>query len=151
MSNTRVITALVAFIATFIFSAGLVRIIFPAPAVEYNYIRQERVGVYSQDIEEFIRQDELNGNSRDYASDYPDSVLNYWKMSSSMDASQFPQDFQNAWRIHMRAWGDYAEFLQARKAGRSGSYCQERRLNAEINRSWEDVLRVGRSYGANVY
>jgi hypothetical protein len=155
MSNTRTITALVAFIATFIFSAGLVRIIFPAPAVQYVYTEKPRLFERSSnDIESFLLQDISNGELRQdnrYTDDYAGEVMEYWKASSSMDASRFPQDFQNAWRVHMQAWGDYANYLQDKKASKSNYSCGlEKRYNAEINRTWEEVLRIGRNYGAYV-
>ncbi len=154
MSNTRIITALVAFIATFIFSVGLVRIIFPAPVVKYVYTETPRPFEQSTDIESFLLRDISNGDARiDYkdTDDYTQAVTDYWKASSSMDASGFPQDFQNAWRLHMQAWGDYAEHLQDRKASKS-SYSRgiEKRYNAEINRTWDDVLRIGRNYGSTL-
>jgi hypothetical protein len=159
MSNTRIITALVAFVATFIFSAGLVRIIFPAPVVKYVYTeryteRPRAVERSSNDIESFLLRDISNGETRlDYThtDDYADAVMKYWKTSSSMDASAFPQDFQSAWSKHMQAWGDYANYLQDRKASKnSSSNGGDKRYNAEINRTWEEVLRIGRTYGSNV-
>ena len=155
MSNTRIITALVAFVATFIFSAGLVRIIFPAPVTKY--VNVERTRTYqrsSNEIEQFLLRDISNGELRNdyrYADDYALEVMTYWEASSSMDASRFPQDFQNAWREHMQAWGDYAKYLQEKKASQRNYSCGlEKRYNAEINRTWEEVLRIGRTYGSNV-
>ncbi len=155
MSNTRTITALVAFIATFIFSAGLVRIIFPAPVVKYVYTERPRMVERStNEIEQFLLRDINNGESRNdyrYADDYAGEVMAYWQASSSMDASRFPQDFQNAWREHMQAWGDYAQYLQDKKAAkRNFSGKLDKAHNAEINRTWEEVLRIGRTYGAYV-
>lgn len=155
MSNTRIITALAAFVAAFIFSAGLVRIILPAPVVSYVYTEGPRVGAYASSIEEFVSRDEMNGTTRlDYRNSeaYAQAVMNYWKTSSSMDASRFPQDFQNAWRTHMQAWKSYADYLEVKQNSKSSYSCGlEKQYNAEINRTWEEVLRIGRSYGAKVY
>ena len=155
MSNTRIITALVAFVATFIFSAGLVRLIFPAPVVKYVSTEQSRTFERgSNEIERFLLADIRNGESRNdyrYTDSYADEVTEYWQASSSMDASGFPQDFQNAWNLHMQAWGDYARYLQDKKSSKSNYSCGlEKRYNSEINRTWEDVLRIGRNYGAYV-
>ena len=155
MSNTRIITALVAFAATFIFSAGLVRIIFPAPVTNYVYTERPRTFERSSnDIESFLLRDINNGGARldyKYTDDYADAVMTYWEASSSMDASAFPQDFQDAWREHMQAWGDYAKYLQDKKAAQRNYSCGlEKRYNAEINRTWEEVLSIGRTYGAYV-
>ncbi len=174
MSNTRFITAIVAFVATFIFSAGLVRIIFPAPAVLYVFTSQPQqyTKCKARSIEYFIRQDNLNGDasnqilknsdfeynpSNAYFSEYADSVADYVKTSANMDVSRFPQDFQNAWREHMKAWNNYSEFLSDMKspsARRNLNIADFRtagnRYDAEISRTYYEVLRVGRNYGADV-
>ena len=153
MSNTRIITALVAFVATFIFSAGLVRIIFPAPVVKYVYTEQSPRRSATE-IETFLLRDIRNGEMREvdrYNENQANAVMDYWKASSSMDASGFPQDFQNAWRVHMNAWGNYAEYLQTKNRSSNGYSCGlEKRYNAEINRTWEEVLRIGRNYGSTL-
>ncbi len=162
MSNTRFITAIVAFVATFIFSAGLVRIIFPAPAVQYVFTsRPQYRDRSSNEIESFLLRDIRNGESRMdrisslremdkelYSAEFADTVMDYSITSSNMDASRFPQDFQNAWREHMKAWRNYAEFLKENDP--TLSKCAERRCNAEINRTWVEVIRISRNYGANV-
>lgn len=153
MSNTRIITALIAFVATFIFSAGLVRIIFPAPVVKYVYTEQTTRRSVSE-IEAFLLRDIRNGELREvdrYSANHANAVMDYWKTSSSMDASDFPQDFQNAWNVHMRAWGNYAEYLQTKEESPNSYSCGlEKRYNADINRTWEDVLRVARNYGSTL-
>ncbi|MEP6902230.1 MAG: hypothetical protein ABJA66_10800 [Actinomycetota bacterium] len=171
MSNTRNITATVAFIATFIFSAGLIRIIFPAPAVQYVYVdKPQYTGCKARAIESFIRQDNINGeihsskitglqnlDSQSYISANADATLEYYNSSSSMDVSQFPQDFQNAWREHMKAWRDYSDFLNQMKNSSARKNLSgddfglaEQRFNSEINRTFNEVLRIGRNYGADV-
>jgi len=155
MSNTRTVTAVVAFVVAFIFSAGLVRIIFPTPVVEYTYTyRPAYVNRSSNELERFLLRDINNGDVRNdyrYSGDYASAVKNYWEASSNMDASRFPQDFQDAWREHMQAWGNYAEFLEAKKSARNNSMCNlDRRYVADINSTWQKVLRIGRTYGAYV-
>lgn len=153
MSNTRIFTALIAFVATFIFSAGLVRIIFPAPVVKYVYMEQSPRRSASE-IESFLLRDVRNGELREvdrYSENHANAVMDYWKTSSSMDAAAFPQDFQNAWRLHMNAWGNYAEYLQNKKESNNGYSCSlEKRYNEDINRTWEDVLRIARNYGSTL-
>jgi hypothetical protein len=155
MSNTRTITALVAFVATFIFSAGLVRIIFPAPVVKYVYTERPREFQRNyNEIETFLLRDINNGESRmdyKYTDDYAGAVMDYWRTSSSMDASRFPQDFQDSWRAHMQAWRNYAEYLAEVKKSSARRDCREgSRLIGEINRTWEEVKSTGRTYGAYV-
>ena len=153
MSNTRIITALIAFVATFIFSAGLVRIIFPAPVVKYVYTEMSPQRS-ANDIESFLRRDIRNGELREvdrYSDNHANAVMDYWQTSSNMDAAGFPQDFQDAWNLHMQAWGNYAEYLQAKnESGESFSCSLEKRYNADINNTWEEVLRVGRKYGSTL-
>jgi hypothetical protein len=153
MKNTRIITAIVAFAVTFIFSAGLVRIILPAPVVRYVTIDRPRViERNSNEIEAFLLRDINNGSARmdyKYTDNYGEAVMDYWKASSSMDASRFPQDFQNEWREHMQAWRNYADYLEARPVTRRDNN-EGKRLIGEINRTWEDVKSVGRTYGAYV-
>jgi hypothetical protein len=155
MKNSRVIISIIAFVAAFIFSAGLVRIIFPAPVVKYVYTQGPRVYERNtNEIESFLLRDIRNGESRvDYKYDdnYSEAVMDYWKASSSMDASRFPQDFQDAWREHMQAWRNYGEHLKAKKEAKNSTRCNpEKRYIGEINRTWEEVKSIGRTYGAYV-
>ncbi len=155
MKNTRIITALVAFAVTFIFSAGLVRILFPAPvALKTNcFDRNVRlVERNTNEIEAFLRRDIRNGDTRmdyKYTDNYAGAVMDYWKTSSSMDASRFPQDFQDSWREHMQAWRNYADYLAEKPATRRDRK-EGKMLNDEINRTWEEVKGIGRTYGAYV-
>jgi hypothetical protein len=173
MSNTKFITAIVAFVATFIFSAGLVRIIFPAPVVQYVYVtRPQYVEGDTNAIENFIRQDNFNGDvsnrigqksgfelnpSNLYFGEYADSVADYVKISANMNVSQFPTNFQNAWREHQNAWRNYAEFLADMKTspGRKNISLAEfngadKRYGVEISQTYKEVIRIGRSYGADI-
>jgi hypothetical protein len=171
MKNTRTVTTIVAFIATFIFSAGLTRIIFPAPVVQYVYIdRPQYIEQSSNEIELFLLQDISNGESRmdrtsslrdmndeEYFAVFADSVMEYSDTSMSMNADNFPQDFQAAWHFHMKAWRNYAEFLAIQENAPAGKRMKkadfqkgESSLNAEINRTWFEVLRISRNYGADV-
>jgi len=174
MKNTRVVIAVVSFVVTFIFSAGLVRIIFPAPAVEYTFVnRPEYSSRDASEIEYFVAQDNRNG---DYSqrilqksnfeilptganfNEYADAVDDYVNISANMDVSRFPADFQDAWFEHQNAWRNYSNFLndvKVSKNTKNATYtefrCSDGRYNAEINRSYSKLMQIGRSYGANVY
>jgi len=153
MKNTKVIIAVIAFAVTFIFSAGLVRIIFPAPAVKYVYVERPRpIERNSNEIEAFLLRDINNGTARmdyKYTDNYGEAVMDYWKMSSSMDARGFPRDFQNKWGDHMQAWRNYADYLEERSSARRDNK-EGVRLIGEINRTWEEVKSTGRTYGSNL-
>jgi hypothetical protein len=169
MKNVKTILGFIAFVSTFIFSAGLVQLLFPSPDVSLTPKSQYKTTLAS-DIESFIRQDIRHGQKRDkrfyqrsggenylYSADYADAVMEYWKTSSGMNARQFPQDFQTAWRLHMNAWGDYAKFLAKhknssdRKRMTEEFWQMEKSYTTEINQTWEELLQIGRSYGADVW
>ena len=170
MKNTRTITTIVAFIAAFIFSAGLTRIILPAPVVQFVYIdRPQYIERDTNEIESFLLQDITNGESRmdetaslrdmdeEYLAEFADSVMEYSDASSSMNADNFPKDFQAAWHFHMKAWRNYADFLAIQANAPAGKRMKdadfqkgESSLNKEINRTWFEVLRIGRTHGAYI-
>jgi predicted N-acyltransferase len=82
----------------------------------------------------------------------------YADKSGSMEADGLPQDFQIAWREHMKAWRDYADFLNEMKNSSARKMLSEEKLDAletkhsaEITNTWQEVLRIGRNYGAEVY
>jgi hypothetical protein len=167
MTNTRIITALIAFVATFIFSAGLVRIIFGTPEVQPAYYSRTRCkSAQAREIEKFVWQDVRNGEirmdkisrkggsnpSNVYFDDFARAVSEYAETSGRMDDANLPQDLQEAWREHMAAWGDFAVFLnETRPSSPEEFRGAEIGYNTEINRTWTNVLRISRSYGANVY
>jgi hypothetical protein len=126
-------------------------------------------------IEVLIKQDVNNGRERgkklyrldrDFRPpfesaafpDYADAVTEYVDASSSMYSADLPRDFQAAWDKHMKAWRDYSDFLNEKKdspqrqeVGNETLSFLENQYSADINSTWYEVLRVGRSYGANVY
>lgn len=173
MRNTRIITAIIAFVVTFVFSAGLVRILFGAPEVQtvYRY-KPQCADRYASDIESFIWQDIRNGEtqmerisvksgfelkpSNEFFTQYADAVSEYVNKSSSMDDSQLPENLRTAWRKHMEAWQNYSDFLtevkNSRKTLSDDEFrISEKRLDYEISQTWHEVIRLGRSYGADVY
>lgn len=173
MKNTKAIVGIVAFAAAFIFGTGLVRIFFPQPVTprapyrqDFNFRPPVRTALAAE-IEDFIAMDERNGTERDSRTDarsltssgtvseqHAESVMRYWQKSSAMDDSGFPRDFRKAWREHMQAWNDYADFIDENAGKRVNPAefgAEERRLNAEISRTWYYLLRIGRTYGAEVW
>ena len=133
-------------------------------------------GNYTADkVALFVQQDIRYGNERDrklyrldkdfrppftnssFAS-YAEAVSKYADQSGSMEADELPQDFQIAWRAHMKAWRDYVNFFNEMKNSSTRKMVSEKHLDeletkhsAEINNTWQEVLRIGRSYGAEVY
>ena len=125
-------------------------------------------------ISAFINQDKRNGIESDRtayemsaegvspftSSSFPayvSSVEQYVDASSSMKTRRLPNDFQLAWREHMKAWSDYSDFLnRIKKPSVRAAWSEEdftyadASYNREISRTWYEVLRIGRNYGADV-
>jgi hypothetical protein len=145
------VISIVAFTVTFGFSVGLIGLLFGFPQAN---------------IERLINQDINNGEFRNFEirqvdsynkltiSEYTESINNYVDKSESMDDSDLPADFQAAWRSHMKAWRDYSNFLNemresSYKMNDSEFKKHESEFNLQINRTWYQTLRIGRSYGAS--
>lgn len=174
--RSKHIAALITFSATFAFSA-FIALIFAAPKIaDVPPVRDYQFKSYSGNscrkntghkIKEFLTRDKLNGSNREsvslsYDEEYisreslavfSEGVTEYVAQSSSMDDSRFPSDFQRAWREHMSAWNDLAEFLEDSK-NESISYDEfYPRLydyNDRISSTWQTTLRIGREYGADL-
>lgn len=174
MKNTKTVLGIVAFIATFVLSAGLVQILFPSQLVPTIFERPQYRSATALEIESFLLKDIRNGKIRDqklrsqtysemksdsenYSTFYASVMTDYWKSSSRLEADNFPRDFQIAWQKHMQAWEDYTDFLAETKSFQDRNVMSveefkaaDGRYNDEINRTWYKVLRIGRSYGADV-
>lgn len=91
-------------------------------------------------------------------SGYAGAVEKYVDDSSSLNAGNLPEEFQNDWREHMKAWRDYSDFLNRMKKSSNRTALSGEELEAidafhsrEISRTWQAVLQNGRSYGADIY
>lgn len=160
--RSKNILSIVAFVAAFGLSAA-----FASLFISQNTATAEAITA-------FILQDYANGDTRDEKiydlrvnnpsdvnsvafADYAEAMEGYVDDSSSMDANDLPRDFQAAWREHMKAWRDYSNFLNQSADISGRTACSLRKfktkdnlLNREISRTWYEVLRIGRSYGADV-
>ncbi len=169
MSNTRIITGIIAFIGTFAISVGLVWLFFGFPVKptqtysQHNCQQRHATAIYS-----FLQRDISNGRERDVRSfgedndqkyslkTHSDSVAQYVEAMNALDASEFPQDFQIAWNKHVDAWQDYSEFLDIKKdSSKQKMNIDDYRdldnsYNNEITETWYEVLRIGRNHGAYV-
>jgi hypothetical protein len=85
---------------------------------------------------------------------YAATVNEYTEASVSLDDSDLPGDFRAAWRRHMDAWKEHADFLNTVKdapAKFSGSYSRKySEQNKEISETWYEVLRVARELDADI-
>ena len=126
-------------------------------------------------IETIVSQDVSNGGERDrkihrigegyrpsYLSpsfpEYVEAISEYVESSESLSHENTPRDFQTAWLKHMNAWRDYSNFLDKMKSSSARAHFNEHEIyeleasySADINNTWYEVLRVGNSYGADVY
>lgn len=184
--RSKTILSIAAFIVAFAFSTAFAGLFIAKSAyqsvltVPANQNRQStscftKRGRYTADkIEVFISQDVSNGRERDRKlyeidrdyrpsfmsksfSDYSAVISEYVDESNALDETALPQEFQNAWRAHLKAWRDYANFLEtiktssdSEKLNGKAAYELESHFNAEINSTWYEVLRVGGTYGAEV-
>lgn len=168
--RSKHIIAIAAFFTCFAVSSFLVGLLFPKDTTELYEIVNVRPQADAADerILVLLRQDVENGDERD------GEIFDYWienerflslaaktrilseyaENSASIDDSGLPQDFQIAWRKHMEAWADYSDFLRkVENAGMSSENINrvEWQYERDINSTWYEVLRVGRSYGAEFY
>jgi hypothetical protein len=171
MRSTNIF-ALTTFFVTFAFSA-FIALMFGTPTISdvppvatYYQARNFKSGSRNKmgdKIEQFLLQDKRNGYERLDYTDFSDEVstlskrasstFRYSTQSGAMDASDFPRDFRTAWEAHMKAWSDYAEFLkkESKKAEQSEDFHQSSsEYSSDISSTWQEVLSVGREYGANL-
>ena len=126
-------------------------------------------------INALLKQDDANGRAHaakvqslnpnnnslfadddDAFSDFAVATARYADQSGAMKDSGLPADFQSAWRAHMKAWRDYADFLEAMKISEMRAAMDEDsfaqlndQYNADIEQTWAEVLRIANNYGAN--
>jgi hypothetical protein len=169
--RSKNIFGLITFFATFAISA-FIALLFAAPkfmevppvvtTFEVKTYKHNRCGT-AYKIKEFLKRDKQNGLARSNADEFSDdasglssraeSVAKYAYTSSKMDVRDFPRDFQIVWNQHMQAWRNHASFLEKESNKReiSEDFDQLEAENvSEINSTWQEVLSVGREYGADL-
>jgi hypothetical protein len=179
-NKKNILTA--AFIVTFVLSVGLAKLFVDEndyqsniafdrdPVTAYLYHRGDYT---AHEIEVFLRQDDSYGRALDRKlfqidrglvspfasssfSEYADGVSEYADQSGNLPADGLPKDFQIAWNAHMKAWRDYADFLNRWqdssdriKMNREKLYDLDNEYNSEINSTWYEVLRVADEHGSD--
>ncbi len=153
----KFITAIVAFSVTFGFSAFLTELLGANNRLHFQTTEATRTG---QEISSLLEQDIANGQESEAVyrsgaslSEYSESVSNYVDASESIEDVNLPPDFRFAWHAHMNAWRNHAEFLRSSGLSREELYERDFFLtylnqNHEIERTWLNVLDIGRKYGA---
>ncbi len=179
--RSKNILSIAAFTIAFLLStafAGLFIVKSDYVPLNYNatktscFKRHSQKSYVADKIEKIITQDERNGDERDRKiyqsdenlrspfvsssfSDYAEAVSEYIDSSESLSAEDTPQDFQKAWRKHMKVWRDYSDFLDKMKNPSTRSKLGETKVaglessySSDITTTWHEVLRVGKNYGA---
>lgn len=171
--RSKNILSIAAFIAAFAFSTAFAGLFIEKSefqlTTERSYFRYDRQT--ASDISSLLYRDIRNGRERDrklyrlgvsetpfseaFISKYAETVEVYSASSDAISDSHLPQDFQIAWQKHMHAWRDYADFLNQME-----EYPEELQLDRvqtlrnqhshEIDSTWYEVLRIGRTYGVYV-
>lgn len=177
--RSKTILSIAAFIVAFGLSTALASLFISKSEYRPSYNRtscfkSRHNTATAAAITTFIRQDVSNGRQRSgklysidqdfrpaFASssfpDYAKAVEQYVDASSGMDAGVLPREMQTAWDEHMKAWRDYSNFLNEMKDLRARNRLSideledlEKSFGSDINNTWKEVLRIGRSYGADV-
>ncbi|MCD9187753.1 MAG: hypothetical protein LUM44_15135 [Pyrinomonadaceae bacterium] len=179
--RSKTILSIAAFIVAFGFSVFLASLFMTKPLqtvfVSSDYgsrptscFKERFMSREARSISAFLRQDISNGRERDRDiyklrvgtrtpfgetafDDYAVIIDEYVNEANNLNANDLPQDFQEKWEKHLKAWQDYAEFLNDLKGENVKSseriLRQDGQFNKEIDATWYEVLRVGKTYGAN--
>lgn len=176
--RSKKLLSITAFFAAFVFSAAFAGLFIDDSANSTVYFNHDHTRCFHHQydtvtadaIDDLLRKDINNGEARfrqlgeiedtfnppfgtSSMNDYAEIVELYANESSSMDDSNLPRDVRGAWRKHMRAWNDYAEFL---KVADDLNYSREKlrikdlQYGNEIDRTWYNLLRISRTYGSYV-
>lgn len=153
--RSKQILSIVIFFAAFALSSTFASLfITPSTSVKIErFLKQDVSNGYARDREIF----QLNDSNEMSAAKQTAIIGKYVDTSSNMDANDLPSDFQIAWNKHMRAWQNYADFLNERRNSPVNSRDNESELldaasryEVDITRTWYEVLRIAHSYGTNV-
>lgn len=185
--RVKTILSTAAFVIAFVFSTAFASLFIKdnvyelVPVVPTTYNRthtscfKNRGNNTANKIETLLKQDDLYGRDLDRKlfqidrglvspftsssySEYADGVTEYADQSGNLSTNDLPKDFQIAWNAHMKAWRDYADFLDRMKSSSARARMDKENLgsfedeyNNEINSTWYEVLRVADEYGADFH
>lgn len=152
--RSKQIASVAAFVIAFTFAVNVTP--QTQPSSGQHFFTNERVTPERPAMTKLLQKDIRNGLERiDHGSkeSYPQRVADYIEESSALDDSHTPLEFQQAWHEHLDAWRNYSRYLNSLDAEELQNYrdtAQHQRLNAEISRTWFEVLDITRNYGAKV-
>lgn len=172
------ILSIAAFSVAFIFSTAFAGLFIDKSenllnqTVRFGYDRKSK-GATAEKITAILEQDDRSGYVRDrelyrigllYVSPfkspsferYADATGEYADESGSIEDDRLPQEFQTAWRAHMKAWRDYADFLENSKSadvraemGEKTFKTMSNKYNTNINLTWYAVLHLAAKNGSD--
>lgn len=157
--KTKHILALVTFVATFVFSASLVALLFPKVVPQTRNVVSNHgcKTTTAQRITQLLQSDINNGSTRrDWESNQRSlsaRTEDYVSASERLGYEDLPMDFQAAWQKHMQAWRKQANLYNTLDSDEFKDKAIERmsaRNTEEINRTWFEVLRIARQHGAMI-
>ncbi len=176
--RSKKLLSITAFFAAFVFSAAFAGLFIDDSTTSTAYFNHNHTHCFhlqydtvtADAIDGFLRQDINNGERRfrqldvvdetltppfgtSSMDEYAETVGKYVDESSSMDDGNLPRDVRGAWRKHMRAWNDYAEFLKVSddlNYSRKKLRIKDLQYGIEIKRTWYNLLRISRTYGSYV-
>lgn len=153
----KFITAVAAFSVAFGFSVLTAGFLAANNQLHAQYAENNRAG---DEISSLLRQDIGNGQERSETCqstasffECSEAFTEYVNASTAIEDVNLPPDFRFAWQAHMSAWRRQADFLKANSFSRNETSKSEfSRIYAnqgfEIERTWFDVLDIGKKYGA---
>ena len=169
--NTKIIIAIITFFTTFGFSSAVTRFIVGVPTTPSAAFTKRNDWEARRKILRLLEQDIRNGQERfgelsglenlrqpfsePSLSVYAEIINDYADKSGRMSDEDLPRDFQRAWRKHMRAWRERADFLNDLKNSAAKQdlpacelYRMHNKQGVAINQTWYEVLRIAAAYGA---
>lgn len=171
--RSKNIISIIAFISAFAFSAAFASLfIDKSQAVNYNFTGYKVRGNPNcqsekpncREIASLLVRDNILGAERLRNYDYSlgekgnvsakraATVAEYAAEASKMTDANLSPEFRTEWREHMQAWLDYANFLDEvseNKIDNADFRRLENRYLDEINDSYDDVLKLAKTYGVN--
>ena len=167
----RFTIGIITFFLTFGFSTALVGLLFGFPEVNLSQSATSQAG---RNIQNVLDRDVRYGEARrrsatilirgmkrvasrqgtitedqgvEFVREYSRIVETYSDLSSGIDASNTPADFQYAWKQHMDAWALEAKEASMRRFGDEVNTDED---SSEINSTWRQVLRIAERYGVPI-
>lgn len=174
------ILSIIAFLITFSFSVsvGYLFLDYPEPQVKletqplYSSKKKpcpktkvaKKISRLMQDdidngyVREVEEKEFLNSKTHSFwkpSSEYVNNISRYVKSMNDLDDTDLPEDFQTAWRNHVKAWEKHEAFLIKLKFVNKSNINVENisekynAQNAEISVTWDETKRIAESYGAS--